>query len=86
LTVQNRNAVVQVIPSSSVLILKALKEPKRDRKKIKNIKHEGQIPFSDILKIAKIMRKKSSSIDLKGVIREILGTARSIGCQIIEVD
>lgn len=86
LTVQNRQAVVQVVPSSSVLILKALKEPRRDRKKVKNIKHEGQIPFQDIIKIAKIMRKKSSSIDLKGVIREVLGTANSIGCQVTNIN
>jgi len=62
------------------LILKALSEPKRDRKKIKNVVHNGQLAFIDIIKIAKMMKNKSCSIDLKGGINEILGTAKSIGC------
>ena len=33
LTVQNRVAKVSVIPSASALVIKALKEPARDRKK-----------------------------------------------------
>ena len=36
LTVQNRNAKVEVIPSAAALLVKALKEPPRDRKKEKN--------------------------------------------------
>lgn len=36
LTVQNRQAKVEVIPNASALIIKALKEPPRDRKKVKN--------------------------------------------------
>ena len=36
LTVQNRNAKIEVIPSASSLVIKALKEPARDRKKQKN--------------------------------------------------
>jgi len=36
LTVQNRNAKIDVIPSASSLVIKALKEPPRDRKKQKN--------------------------------------------------
>jgi large subunit ribosomal protein L12e len=36
LVVQNRNATVEVIPSASSLIIRALKEPARDRKKVKN--------------------------------------------------
>jgi ribosomal protein L11 len=35
LTVQNRNAKIDVIPSASSLVIKALKEPPRDRKKQK---------------------------------------------------
>ena len=37
LTVQNRQAQVAVVPSASSLVIKALKEPPRDRKKVKNI-------------------------------------------------
>ena len=36
LIVQNRQAKVEVCPSAASLIIKALKEPQRDRKKVKN--------------------------------------------------
>lgn len=36
LIVQNRQARVEVVPSAASLIIKALKEPPRDRKKVKN--------------------------------------------------
>merc|ERR1711973_583452 len=36
LTIQNRQATVSVVPSASSLVIKALKEPPRDRKKQKN--------------------------------------------------
>lgn len=36
LTIQNRQATVDVVPSAASLIIKALKEPPRDRKKQKN--------------------------------------------------
>ena len=36
LTVQNRQAKIEVVPSAASLIIKALKEPPRDRKKQKN--------------------------------------------------
>ncbi|KAJ1928471.1 60S ribosomal protein L12, partial [Tieghemiomyces parasiticus] len=39
LTIQNRQAAVSVVPSASSMVIKALKEPQRDRKKEKNIKH-----------------------------------------------
>lgn len=35
LTVQNRQAKVTVIPSAAALVIKALKEPARDRKKVR---------------------------------------------------
>uniref|UniRef100_A0A8D1PRX7 Large ribosomal subunit protein uL11 N-terminal domain-containing protein n=1 Tax=Sus scrofa TaxID=9823 RepID=A0A8D1PRX7_PIG len=36
LTIQNRQAQIEVVPSASALIIKALKEPPRDRKKQKH--------------------------------------------------
>ena len=39
LTIQNRQAQVSVVPSASSLVIKALKEPPRDRKKDKNSKY-----------------------------------------------
>jgi ribosomal protein L11 len=35
LTVQNRQAKVSVVPSAAALVIKALKEPVRDRKKVR---------------------------------------------------
>lgn len=83
LSVQNRQATVEVVPSAAVLLIKSLKEPLRDRKKVKNIKHNGNITMNGIILISKILRKRSLSINLKGTIKEILGTAKSIGCKII---
>uniref|UniRef100_A0A8D1ATZ8 Large ribosomal subunit protein uL11 C-terminal domain-containing protein n=2 Tax=Sus scrofa TaxID=9823 RepID=A0A8D1ATZ8_PIG len=47
---------IKVAPSASALIIKALKEPPRDRKKQKNIKHSGNITFDEIVNIAQQMR------------------------------
>lgn len=38
LSIQNRQAAISVVPSAASLIIKALKEPPRDRKKVKNSK------------------------------------------------
>merc|ERR1739847_85875 len=82
LTIQNRQAKVDVVPSAAALIIKALKEPPRDRKKVKNIKHNGNITMDDILNAARIMRPRSMSKNLAGVVKEILGTAQSVGCTV----
>lgn len=63
-------------------MIKALKEPPRDRKKEKNIKHSKSIPLDEIINIARTMRFKSLAKDLKGTVKEILGTAFSVGCQV----
>lgn len=82
LTVQNRQAKVSVVPSAGALVIKALKEPPRDRKKEKNVKHTGNITFDDIISIARIMRPRSCARDLRGVCKEMLGTAQSVGCTV----
>ncbi|CDW99580.1 hypothetical protein [Sporisorium scitamineum] len=82
LTVQNRQAAVSVVPSASSLVIKALKEPPRDRKKEKNIKHGGNIPLDEIVEIARKMRFKSFAKSLAGTVKEILGTAQSVGCTV----
>jgi large subunit ribosomal protein L12e len=84
IAVQNRQCTVKVLPSVAPLLIEALKEPQRDRKKTKNVSHNGNIKFDDVLKIAKTMResKKSMSITLKGTVKEVLGTAVSLGCTI----
>merc|ERR550532_3965452 len=55
LTVVNRQATVSMIPSSSSLVMKALDEPVRDRKKEKNIVHDGNIALDQIIEIARQM-------------------------------
>ena len=82
LTIQNRNAAISVIPSASSLVVQALKEPPRDRKKVKNIKHNGNISIDDIYRIARTMRNRSMAKEFVGTVKEILGTAQSIGCTV----
>lgn len=44
LTVVNRVATVELVPAAASLVIKALNEPERDRKKgPKNVKHSGNI-------------------------------------------
>jgi large subunit ribosomal protein L12e len=64
------------------LVIQALKEPPRDRKKEKNIKHSGNLTLDQIIDIARKMRSKSMAKELSGTVREILGTAFSVGCTV----
>ncbi|KAK3684938.1 ribosomal protein L11 [Podospora appendiculata] len=82
LTIQNRQAAVSVVPSASSLIIRALKEPPRDRKKEKNIKHNKSIALEEVIEIARTMQFKSFSKTLEGSVKEILGTCFSVGCQV----
>ena len=70
------------MPTATSLIIKELKEPPRDRKKVKNIVHSGNVPLDEIIKIARIMRPRSLSKIFQGTILEILGTAQSVGCTV----
>jgi large subunit ribosomal protein L12e len=82
LSVVNRVATPSIIPTASAMILKELKEPPRDRKKVKNIKHSGNVTLDAIISIARIMRQKSMAKKLKGTVKEVLGTAFAIGCTV----
>ncbi|XP_059480293.1 large ribosomal subunit protein uL11 [Neocloeon triangulifer] len=82
LTIQNRQATISVVPSAASLIIKALKEPPRDRKKVKNVKHSGNLAFDEIIAIAKQMRPRSMARKLEGTVKEILGSAQSVGCTV----
>ena len=82
LTIQNRQVQIEVVPSASALIIKAFKEPPRDRKKQKNIKHSGNITFDESVNIARQMWHQSLARELSGTIKEILGTAQSVGCNV----
>jgi len=79
LTIQNRQATITVVPSAASLVIKALKEPPRDRKKVKNIKHSGNLTMEEIINIARVMRERSMARELSGTVCEILGTCVSVG-------
>lgn len=82
LRIQNRQAAASVVPSASSLVITALKEAPRDRKKEKNVKHSGNIPIEEIYEIARQMQHKSFGKNLASVSKEILGTAQSVGCRV----
>jgi large subunit ribosomal protein L12e len=64
------------------MIMKELKEPPRDRKKVKNIKHSGNITLDAVINIARVLRAKSMAKKLKGTVKEVLGSCFSIGCTV----
>ena len=75
LLVQNRQATVSVVPSAASLIIKALNDPG-------NKEHDGNITMDQIIDIAKQMRRRSIAKHMSGTVKEILGTAYSVGCTV----
>jgi large subunit ribosomal protein L12e len=86
LTIVNRQATISMVPSASALIVKALKEPTRDKKKVKNILHDGNLTLDDIIEVAKVMRGRSMARTMAGTVKEMLGTAKSVGCTVDDED
>merc|ERR1711865_373878 len=86
LVVQNRQAKIEIVPCASALVIQCLKEPQRDRKKVKNITHTGNITMEDIINVARVMRPRSQAKDMSGTVKEILGTAVSVGCTVDRED
>mmetsp|Transcript_34500 Transcript_34500/g.95391 ORF Transcript_34500/g.95391 Transcript_34500/m.95391 type:complete len:166 (-) Transcript_34500:84-581(-) len=82
LTIQNRAAKVDVEPNATSLVIKELKEPLRDRKKTKNIKHSGNLTKAQLLSIVRQMRPKSLAKEFKGTVKEVLGTCNAVGCTV----
>lgn len=82
LTVQNRQATVTVTPSAASMIIRELKEPPRDRKKVKDVPHDGNLSFDQIISIAKQCRARSIAKHMSGTVKEVLGTAQSVGCTV----
>merc|ERR1719181_2460721 len=69
LTIANRQAKVSIEPNASSLLIKELKEPIRDRKKTKNIKHSGNISKERLFHVAREMREKSMAKEFVGTVR-----------------
>jgi large subunit ribosomal protein L12e len=83
LTIQNRQAAVELVPSAASMVIRELKEPPRDRKKgPKNVKHNGNLTIDQVIEIAKVMRPRSMARDFAGTVKEILGTCHSVGCTV----
>mmetsp|Transcript_2246 Transcript_2246/g.3199 ORF Transcript_2246/g.3199 Transcript_2246/m.3199 type:complete len:166 (-) Transcript_2246:33-530(-) len=83
LTIQNRQAKVELVPSASSMVIKALKEPTRDRKNgPKDVKHDGNMTLDDVIEISRVMRPRSMARELSGTVKEILGTCFSVGCTV----
>jgi large subunit ribosomal protein L12e len=82
LAVQNRQATVTVTPSAASMVIKALKEPYRDRKKEKDVPHDGNITMDAVIDIAKQCRARSMAKHMSGTVKEVLGTAQSVGCTV----
>merc|ERR1711994_12341 len=86
LRIQNGQATCSVVPSAAALVIKALKEPPRDRKKVKNIQHSGNITMDDIIAAARVMAPRSMAKEFSGTMKEVLGTAQSVGCTVDGMD
>jgi large subunit ribosomal protein L12e len=79
ITIVDRQATISVVPTTSTLLIAALQEPHRDRKKTKGVRHSGSLSIDTIIDIARQMRHKSMSKTLAGTVKEVLGTAQAMG-------
>jgi large subunit ribosomal protein L12e len=79
ISIVDRTPTISILPSTSTLLIAALQEPKRDRKKQKNVKHTGSLTLDTIIDIARQMRPKSMARTLAGTVKEVLGTAQAMG-------
>ncbi len=79
---QNRAAEITVQPSSSALLIKELGGYERDRKKVKNVTHKGNLTLEQVKKVSKVMEEKSMSKNFAGTVKQVLGTCLSLGCTV----
>ena len=86
LTVHNPQAKVLVVPLTAALVIKALKESKCDWKKIKNIKHNGNISLDDVVETAKVTCPRSMAKHLSGTVKEIISMCISMDCTVDRKD
>jgi large subunit ribosomal protein L12e len=69
------------MPTCSALIIKELKEPVRQRRKVKGAiyKHTGNLSFEQVKTIAKKMAHKTLAREFKGTVKEVLGSCLAVG-------
>ena len=72
---------VELLPTCSAYVIKELKEPVRQRRKVKGSthKHTGNLSFEQVKNIAKKMKDKSLAREFKGTVKEVLGTCLAVG-------
>uniref|UniRef100_A0A7E4ZX64 Ribosomal_L11 domain-containing protein n=1 Tax=Panagrellus redivivus TaxID=6233 RepID=A0A7E4ZX64_PANRE len=75
LTIQNRVARIDVVPSAENLIARELKIPGRPALGDKTI---YDLTFDQLINVARQMRPRSGARKLEGTVKEILGTAQSM--------
>lgn len=85
LKVKDRKATCEIMPSTAQILIRELKETREMKKK--GVErgpqlHNGSISFSTLLKAAAEIRLRSRSKSMKGTVKEVLGSALSIGCSI----
>ncbi|XP_006901229.1 PREDICTED: 60S ribosomal protein L12-like [Elephantulus edwardii] len=80
LTIQNGQPQMEVVPFASSLVMKAIKEQPRDRKKQKKIKHRENINFYEIVDITCKKQHRYLARELPGTLKDILGTLQSVNC------
>jgi large subunit ribosomal protein L12e len=73
---------VTVLPAASSLLIRALNEGPRDRKKTKNVLHNGNLKLENVIAIAKQLRHKSMASTFTGTVKEIIGTGVPLGLTI----
>lgn len=85
LKVKDRKAVCEVMPSTAQAIIRELKEVREVRKKGAEKAprpHNGSLSLNALFKIVAEARPRSRANSMKGTMKEVLGTARSVGCTI----
>eukprot|EP01127_Copromyxa_protea_P004547 TRINITY_DN143_c0_g1_i2.p2 TRINITY_DN143_c0_g1~~TRINITY_DN143_c0_g1_i2.p2 ORF type:complete len:169 (+),score=47.54 TRINITY_DN143_c0_g1_i2:41-547(+) len=86
LIVQNRQATIEVVPSAAALLIRALNEPKVTVPKGTPTLHKGNLAIEDVVGVAAVMRPRSLAKEFKGTVKEVLGTAKSVGCTVEGAD
>lgn len=83
LKVKDRKATTEIWPSTSQLIIRELKETREPKKKggekIPQL-HNGSLSLNSLFKITNEVRGRSKSRTMRGTLKEVLGTCRSLGC------
>lgn len=83
LKVKDRKATTELMPNTAQVIIRELKETREPKKKGGEKLpqgHSGSISLTTLFKIANEVRPRSGARLMRGTLKEVLGTARSLGC------